>query len=66
MTNRFDVDICLRELEEEDERQKEALRKFLERERPFSPDWWKIAAFLGYTLFWFVVVVLLVAGLMAL
>lgn len=38
---RFDVDMCLRELEEEDEREREALRKFLERERPgFSLRGW--------------------------
>jgi hypothetical protein len=65
---RFDVDMCLRELEEQDEREKEALRKFLEREREtsFRPDWWKVAAFVSYTIFWAVVAFLIVAGLMAL
>jgi hypothetical protein len=49
---RFDVDMCLRELEERDEREKEALRKFLEREGHYKIDW----EFLGY---WIAAVVFL-------
>jgi hypothetical protein len=59
---RFDVDMCLRELEERDEREKEALRKFLEHERRYKIDWaflvgWIailtfLGLFYGFTVAW--------------
>jgi hypothetical protein len=53
----FDVDRCLAELEAEDERQKEALRKFLEREGQEDIvevrwTWIVAAAIVGAILFW--------------
>lgn len=67
MPNHFDVDICLRELAEEDQRQKEALRKFLERERPaMFLSGKQLFDFICHVVFWSAVAWLLVVGLLSL
>jgi hypothetical protein len=58
----FEVDRCLAELEAEDERQKEAVRKMIQRDRSFKVDWpllgiWAailafIGLFYGFTIAW--------------
>jgi uncharacterized membrane protein len=62
---RFDVDRCLAELEAEDNRQKETLRKYCEREGMFLSGR-EFGKFILSTVFWFVVVFLIIAGFLAL
>jgi hypothetical protein len=52
-----DVDIVLRELEIEDERQKEALKKFYQRERTELPP---VAT--GKLILWLALILLFIAG----
>lgn len=41
----YEVDLCLASLEAEEQRQREALRKFYERERPPAKvGWWTLGA----------------------
>jgi hypothetical protein len=67
MSEHFDVDRCLAEIEAEDARQKEALRKFMEREKPgIFLTGREFGKFILSTVFWFVVVFVIIAGLLAL
>ena len=67
MSNRrFDVDAFLAEEREQERRNIQAVQQAMREQRAFRPDWWKIAAFLGYVLFWGAVTFVIVAGLMAL
>jgi hypothetical protein len=51
--DRFDVDLCLRELEEEDKRNILAVQRAMREQRAFRPDWpligvWAVlVAFIG-------------------